>query len=94
MEDADMQLLDSAKLGIEADSFKSSALYRYLRARSMAECDDALDALISADPGDVQANTKLRNDIRVAEGCLAWIDEAVAAGAIAVDQLREQETED
>jgi hypothetical protein len=90
----DEQMLEIAQLGVQAEAFKSSALYRYLEQRSLNERDIALSRLIVADPDDIKLNRDLRNDIHVAAGCLAWIEEAVVDGQLMIDQMREMDADE
>ena len=85
------QALETVALGADAEAFKRTALGRFLNDRALLEVEKCKQALVDAAPDDLEANTKLRNDIRVAYMFLDWLDEAISAGAVAERQLKEMD---
>ena len=86
--------IDIALLGQQADTFLDSNLGKYLTELADAKREEAVEALVRADPGDKDANTRFRNDIRVADYFVSWLNEAVQSGKLAVHNLREMEAID
>ena len=87
----DMQM---AKLGIEAEAFKHSALGHYLYDRADIEKEQAIKELISIDDDDVKLNRKYRNKIKVVDMFMQWIDEAINSGNAAAANIEAEEAEE
>lgn len=80
-----------AQLGVEAESFKSSGLGRYLNERAESEIIDASRALCEVDPADVKQITELQNKVYRANSFIAWIEEAIESGNFAIEEIRSEE---
>jgi hypothetical protein len=85
------EMLELAKLGIEAEAFMRSPLGKYLEGKALKEEKYAFAELVNAAPDDVKANTDLRNQIHVARMFLVWMDDAIQSGRAAHEQMRELE---
>jgi hypothetical protein len=85
------ELLDLAKMGMDAEVFMRSPLGKFLTKKAEREKATALDSLVDTDPADVKGNTEFRNQIHVVNMFLTWVREAVMVGKSATDQLREEE---
>lgn len=88
MTDESDELLDIARMGLDAEAFMRTPLGKFLEGKAKQEEADAMAALIDADPDDVKANTLYRNRIHVARMFLTWMGDSIAAGHAAHDQLR------
>ena len=87
----DMQM---AKLGIEAEAFKRSALGKYLYDRAELEKEQAIKELVLVDDDDVKLNRKYRNQIKVVDLFTQWIDEAINSGNAAAANIENEEAEE
>jgi len=85
------ELIDLAKMGIDAESFMGTPLGKFLESKACNEEAAALEELVNADPDDVKSNTQLRNQIHVARMFLVWMSDSIRAGRAAHEQLRELE---
>lgn len=85
----DIDLINVARIGIDAEAFSKSDVGRFMIGKAQAEIDAAVNDLIEADPGDWKANNDIRNRIHVARMFLTWLDEAVMVGHHAHEQLQE-----
>jgi len=88
----DSDLLNIARIGIDAEAFAKSDIGKFLIAKATGEIEAATSDLIDADPGDWQANTETRNKIHVARMFLVWLDEAIQIGRHAHDQILEMDS--
>lgn len=84
-------LIKEAQLGIEAETFLSSDLGRYIIARAEADRMDALEQLATVNPNDILAITKLQNKIAVVDSIQGWIAEAIQNGYYAEIEIKESE---
>ncbi len=84
-------ILSVAQLGVEAESFKSSALWRYLNEYAESEIIDASQKLCTVDPKDINAITELQNKVYRANSFITWIDRAIESGNAAIDEIREHQ---
>lgn len=84
-------ILSVAQLGVEAESFKSSALWRYLNEHAESEIIDASQRLCTVDPTDIKAITELQNKVYRANSFITWIDKAIESGNFAIDEIREHQ---
>lgn len=81
------ELLELARLGINAETFKRSDLGKFLQRKAETERKDALNDLVNAAPDDIKANTDARNRIHVVGMFLTWINDAIDIGRSAHEQL-------
>jgi hypothetical protein len=87
----DIDLINVARIGIDAEAFSKSDIGKFLIGKAQAEIEAATSELIAADPADVKANTEIRNKIHIARMFLVWLDEAIQVGRLAHDQLQEMD---
>lgn len=85
----DIDLINVARTGIDAEAFANSDVGRFLIAKAQAEIDAAVGELIDAEPHDWKANNEIRNRIHVARMFLTWLNEAIQVGRHAHAQLQE-----
>lgn len=76
-------------LAAEAEDFKKSMLGKYLIARAEADILNAMTAMETADPFNANNIMRLQNDIKRSHDFIRWIEEAVTAGELAYQSLRE-----
>ena len=86
-------LLESAKLGIEAEAFVRSSLGQYMLERADMEIEYATVELIAADPEDGKVNRDIRSKIAVASSIKEWIVEAIESGQVAIIQINDNDAE-
>jgi len=84
--------LETAKLGIEAESFLSSSLGKYLMDRAELHIMEHTAKLVVASPDDIKANTDCRVQIEIAQLFQEWLVELVNAGHMATNQIHEMES--
>ena len=89
----DNQLLDIAKLGVEAEAFMRSPLGKEMLKQADMEIAEATAKLVDADPEDVKSNRDLRNTITMAKMFGQWLRDTAAIGQHAADQLRDIENQ-
>lgn len=87
----DIDLINVARIGIDAEAFSKSDIGKFLIGKAQAEIDAEMDALVDADPADVKLNTDIRNRIHVARMFLTWLDEAIQVGRHAHESLQEMD---
>lgn len=86
----DEQLLFAeARLGLDVESFLASQVGRYLIGRADAEAESALLDLADIDPEDAKAVRTAQNRHKLARSVRQWLEEAIEAGRLAEDALRE-----
>lgn len=86
-------MIEAAKLGMEAEVFRSSPLGRFLIKKAEDEESDAIEHLIAADPENAKEQREYRNQIHVSRMFIEWLNDAVEIGRAAVEMLRQQEDE-
>lgn len=81
--------LEKARLGVEAETFLSSNLGRYLTERAELEVEQLKEQLVYATTEyDGQV---IRNKIAIARQFGAWLNEAINEGLMAIELIRESE---
>ena len=91
MNQDDIQL-NIAKLGLEAETFTSSNLGRYLIDKADNLISDNTDKLIECESSDIQGNVKYRNQIHVGALFKQFLHEAILDGQNAHEQINQQES--
>jgi O-methyltransferase involved in polyketide biosynthesis len=76
----DQEYLNTAKLGIEAETFLNTSIGRYLKNRAHSELDEAQQLLIEVDPTDTKEITRLQNQAWRARNFDSWLAEAIQEG--------------
>ena len=84
------QLMEQAATGEAAKAFLQSGLGSYITQRANDEADDAMAALIEADPANPTVIASLQMKIRVATQAVTWLVEAISEGDNAMRQLHEE----
>ena len=85
--DTTRRLLARIALGLDAEALLQSNIGRALQNRAAEEIVVALDELRTVDAANPKAILELQNRIHVAETALQWINDIVAEGATAQQQL-------
>lgn len=91
MNDQRKGLLADVALGIEAESFLSSGVGRFLVDRAETEVEQAINALKVADPADIEGIRKLQNMIHRGESIQYWLAECIQAGFNAEELLNQSD---
>jgi len=86
-------VLDTARLGIEAEAFLSSNLGRYMMERAALHREQYLELLYRSAPSDTKENILHRIEISAATKFLEWLNEAINSGKTAHMQIINQEVE-
>ena len=92
-ETLEQEQLRLAKLGIEAESFKSSAVGKYLESKADELIAVQTQKLILCDPSDYECNVNARNGIQIGALFKQWIDDAIQEGLVAREDIRLSEDE-
>ena len=87
----DIDLINVARIGIDAEAFAKSDIGKYLIDKAQKEIEAEMAALVEADPADVKLGTDIRNRIHVAKMFLTWLDEAIQVGRHAHASLQEMD---
>jgi len=75
-------------LGLEAESFAASELFKYLINKSTVETEGLMAELIAADPSDVKENMRIRTELKLYMFFEEWIRELISSGSLAEHNLR------
>ena len=67
-------------LGDDADQFFNSDLGKYVMERAKEEVEANTEYLKKCDPNDSREIIRMQTNIRVAEGALVWMAEALSSG--------------
>jgi len=86
-----IDLIEVAKLGIDAEAFYATPIGKHLRQKAIDEIEAATERLIQCPADDERGNRAIRNEIHVARMFLLWMAEAIQVGASAYEQVREQD---
>ena len=90
---SDVDLLNVARLGIDAEVFAKSDVGQYMISKAQMEIDAEMSALVDADPEDHKLGREIRNKIHVARMFLSWLNEAIQVGEHACAQLNELDSQ-
>ncbi len=90
----EQQEIRRANLGMEAESFMSSNLYRYIASRAQMEFEEKMKELVTCPADDVSENTRLRSEIKVYIAFEDWLKEAVSSGKNAEQSLNAMDATD
>ena len=82
--------LETARLGAEAQTFRSSNLGRYLEERAALEVEKLKEALVTET--SIEGGREIRTRIAVARQFSSWLDEAINEGLMAIELIRESES--
>lgn len=85
--------VQTAQLGMDAETFLHTNLGRYLIERAEMEEDSLKDELFTLSAFDTEANQIVRNKIEVTRMFRQWIVETIEAGHMATDTLMSEEYE-
>jgi hypothetical protein len=88
------ELYAHAVLGKDAEEFFKSELGRYVLARSQEIVDEATGELKTTPAHNTEKIRELQFSINIAEGTVRWLNEQIAAGKQALQQLENIEDQD
>ena len=83
--------IETARLGIEAQQFTNSNLFRYMVGRAKSEIEKQTAKLVDVDPDNAKGIRDIQNMINKPKMALSWIEEVIKAGKLAVNQLHEED---
>lgn len=86
-------VLNTARLGIEAESFLASSLGKYLKGKADELIADQTAKLIQCSPSDIEQNTEYRNGIQIGALFITWLEDAIADGKNAQVYIQQIEDE-
>ena len=84
-------LLETAQLGVEAESFKSSRLGQYMVERAKGEIIDASELLCTVEPEDVRQIMHLQNQVYRANSFISWLNQLIEDGNFVIQEMRDEE---
>ena len=84
-------LYDTAVLGKQMESFRSSDVGRYLMAQIDREIESSLRLLRGMNPTDPAEIMRCQNAVWRAESVATWIEEAILAGLKSQEIIEERE---
>lgn len=90
----DEQLIEVARLGIEAESFVKSNICRYIAKKADAEEVVLLEKLKQSDPVDIELGRAIRNELHVIQMFREYLGEIINVGRNATKALEEEDAED
>lgn len=82
------ELLAAVEIGIEAESFLSTNIGKFLTDRAEAELHEALNALKDVDASKPDEVRKLQNQAWRAESVQKWLAEVIQSGWNAEEMLK------
>jgi hypothetical protein len=84
----DSDLINIARIGIDAEAFAKSDIGKFLIGKAQAEIENEIALLIDADPDDVKLGRDIRNRIVINQNFLTWLNEAINTGRHCHEQLQ------
>lgn len=81
------ELLELARLGVDAETFLRTDLGKFLQKKAADEYAAALIELVNAAPDDLKTNTEARNKIHVVGMFTTWLRDSIEVGISAHAQL-------
>lgn len=81
----------AATFGRMVEDFKSGPVGAFLMERAYQQVAEAKQLLVNADASDADTIRKIQLEARVGEAFITWIEEAIALGRSALEQLIEEE---
>lgn len=82
--------VDWAKFGYQVEDFLKGPVGDYLIKKAQEQSEQAVEKLKVVSPEDISAVRALQNEIQVAESIIRWLGEAVHAGQMALEHLKEE----
>ena len=94
-QDQSDQLVATAVLGQQIDSFNRSDIGRYLQARAKRVYNAAVEDFKRVDPSDTEAVRKCQTDMWKAEAFMGWLEQGIQEGLTSLGILEglDDETE-
>ena len=84
-------LLEVAQLGVEAESFKSSRLGKYMVESARDEILDASEKLCTVNPDDRDEIERLQNKVYRANSFITWLSQLIEDGNFVIQEMRDEE---
>lgn len=82
-------LIAEVRLGLQTKEFLSSPLGKYISGRAMKSKEEALEAMMLADPNDTETIRELQFRARLPSIVFTWLDEAINQAQHAEEALSE-----
>ena len=82
-------LLKTAQLGSETEKFLSTELGKHLQRQSEIDLENGFIEFLNADPTDTKLITRIQNQCLLAMKFKTWIDDAINAGQLAIQELHD-----
>ena len=86
-EDEDFRM---ARFGIEVEAFLESEIGKFIVEMAENKKRVAIEELKSIDVTNVSELTRIKNDIAIPDMVVGWLKEAIQAGGLAEQQIREE----
>ena len=81
-------------LGFSAEDFLSSELGKIITEKAEAERVSAIEELVSCNPFDWEAVSRLQSRVAVADAAMQWLADAIILGQEAQERMRQLDQPD
>ena len=82
------------KLGFSAEDFLSSELGKFIAEKAEAERVSAIEELVSCNPFDCEAVSRLQSRVAIADAAMQWLADAIILGQEAQERMRQLDQPD
>ena len=82
------------KLGFSAEDFLSSELGKFIAEKAEAERVSAIEELVSCNPFDGEAVSRLQSRVAIADVAMQWLADAIILGQEAQERMRQLDQPD
>lgn len=81
-------------LGFSAEDFLSSDLGKFITEKAEAERVSAIEELVSCNPFDCEAVSRLQSRVSIADAAMQWLADAIILGQEAQERMRQLDQTD
>ena len=81
-------------LGFSAEDFLSSELGKFITEKAEAERVSAIEELVSCNPFDCEAVSRLQSRVAIADAAMQWLADAIILGQEAQERMRQLDQPD
>ena len=92
-QDQRQEAFEVGRFGIEVERFLAGELGKYLIAKAEQDRDRAIAEIATVDPHNATEIVRLQSELATPNKVVKWLADAVSAGRVAHDQLRQVDAE-